>query len=154
MKYETLGKIVRFTYRFQIETLFLLVYRHIKRQYFPTWRPETRHWWLSVTKNGVKNNHFQPILGHFVLRIQDGACFAKAAFQNEVIPFPQSMGRQMGAKQPTMGHIASSHTTLWPIWWQKSAMFTSFFTHFVVRIQDGVYGAKLVFQNEVILFPQ
>ena len=130
MKYQTLGKILFSTCCFKIEPLFLHIDRHIKGQFFPSWRPETRHWWLSVAKNGVKNSHFQPSLGHFLLEIQDGACRAKGEFPNEVLPFSQPMGHQSGAKRPSLGHIASSDPTLWTVQWQNRAIFTMFFSTF------------------------
>ena len=55
-----------------------------------------------------------------------GAYCAKAELQSEVIPFKHSMGHQSGAKQALLVWIASSDTTLWPIQWQKSAIFTLF----------------------------
>ena len=39
-------------------------------------------WW---PKREVKNSHFQPVFGHFVLRIQDGSCYAE-------LPFAQNPG--------------------------------------------------------------
>ena len=74
-------------------------------------------------KKGVKNGLLQTVFGHFVLRIQDGGCYAKLVFANGPIGFLQSMGHQWDANEPLLSHIASSGTLLWAFSCQKTANF-------------------------------
>ena len=75
--------------------------------------PKQSQWWVSVPKVVVKNGHFQPVFGHFVLKIQDGGRYAELVFANGAIGFSQSMRHQWDASEAFLSHVASRGTTLW-----------------------------------------
>ena len=76
---------------FQIEPLFLHIDRNNEEQLSSSWFPKRSRWWLSTAKKGVNNGHFQPVFGHFILRIlriQNGVCYTELVFPIAAIVFP------------------------------------------------------------------
>ena len=88
-----------------------------------TWLPKRSQWWLSVPPKVVKNGLYQPVFGHFILKIQDGGCYAELVLQTEPLVFLQLMGHQWDANEPLLSHIASCGTVLGAILCQKNQPF-------------------------------